>query len=148
MLNNFGVEKEYTEEEKSETKKISNILEDRRYNILLTFLNSNNIMTTGDLKSIDNINYNVLRSKIPSLQGVGDDKTDLFLKKLDEIRKTRYVEDKDSNEENVINYGIIGNKDKWHIEVNKLSFKNAINEIIKIRIINIVRRFRIKNFQT
>lgn len=131
MLNNFGVEKEYTEEEKSETNKISNILEDRRYNILLTFLNSNNIMTTGDLKSIDNINYNVLRSKIPSLQGVGDDKTDLFLKKLDEIRKTRYVEDKDSNEENVINYGIIGNKDKWHIEVNKLSFKNA--EYIDIR---------------
>lgn len=128
MLNNFGVEREYTEEEKKETKRISDILDDRKYNILLKFLNSNNIITTGDLKTINNTSYNVLRSKIPSLQGVGDDKTDLFLKKIDEIRNTRY---EDNTKENVINYGIIGNKDKWHIEINKLSFNNA--EYIDIR---------------
>lgn len=128
MLNNFGVQKDYTDAEKNETKKLNDILNDRKYNLLLNFLEDNNIYTTGDLKRINNVYYNVLRSKIPSIQGVGDDKTNLFLNKLDEIRNTRYDKTVDQN---VINYGIIGNKDKWHIEVNKLSFQNA--EYIDIR---------------
>lgn len=132
MLNNFGVEKDYTDAEKKETKKLKDIMNDRKYNLLLSFLEGNNIYTTGDLKRLNNIEYNVLRSKIPSIQGVGDDKTDLFLNRLDEVRNTRYDNSEEKNEnDNVINYGIIGNKDKWHIEVNKLSFQNA--EYIDIR---------------
>ena len=128
MLNNFGVEKDYTDAEKNETKKLKDILNDRKYNLLLNFLENNKIYTTGNLKKINKVNYNVRRSKIPSIQGVGDDKTSLFLNKLDEIRNTRYDE---ALKQNVITYGIIGNKDKWHIEVNKLSFQNE--ECIDIR---------------
>ena len=119
LVNNFGIEKEYTDMEKNESKKLSEVLKDRRYFLLLKFLEDNHIDTTGDLKKIGSINYNTLRAKIPSLQGVGEDKTDLFLNKLDEIRNTKYHNNYINRSEYGTNYGIIGDKEKWHIEVNK-----------------------------
>ncbi len=133
LVNNFGVEKEYSEEEKNEQQLLSLLLKERIYLLLLKFLNECGIVTTGDLKKLDTIEYNLLKAKIPTIPGVGEDKTDLFLSKLDEIRNTKYefVEDENNFKDDTINYGILGDPTKWHIEINSLKFDNC--EYVDIR---------------
>ena len=123
LVNNFGSVKEYSLEEKNESKRLGELLTERKYNLLRQFLEEREILTTGNLKSLSLIEYNNLKAKIPSLAGVGEDKTDLFLNKLDEIRNTKYTNSSPTN--TALNYGIIGAKNKWHIEINKLSYQNA-----------------------
>lgn len=126
LVNNFGKDKEFNDIEKKETKKLSEIF-DNRFNILKNYLFEKGIYTSGHLKSLNSNEYAKLKSDIPKLPSVGDEKSRLFLDKLDEIRNTKYFD----NNKFTINYGCIGDVNKWHIEVNHLKLDE--NEFIDIR---------------
>ena len=126
LVNNFGKEKEFNDTEKNETKKLSEIL-DNRFNILKSYLLEKGIYTSGHLKSLNLNEYAKLKSDIPKLPGVGEEKSRLFLDKLDEIRNTKYFD----NNKFAVNYGCIGDVNKWHVEVNHLKLDE--NEFIDIR---------------
>lgn len=126
LVNNFGKEKKFSDTEKNEIKKLTEIL-DSRFNILKSYLFENEIYTSGHLKSLNSSEYAKLKSDISKLPSVGDEKSRLFLDKLDEIRNTKYLD----NNKFVVNYGCIGDVNKWHIEVNHLKLDEK--EFIDIR---------------
>lgn len=128
LVDSFGIVKDYSEEEKNELKRLKDLLREGKYKLLRQILDEKQILTTGNLKSLSLEQYNSLKSYISSLSGVGEEKTDLFFNKLDEIRKTKY----DNNTtDSIVNYGIIGQKNEWHIQINKLYHMNT--EYIDIR---------------
>ena len=67
--------------------KMSDILNDRKYSILLDFLNKKEIIYTNDLKKLTQQKFDRIKIDLPNQPGVGGAKTDLYIKKLDEIRK-------------------------------------------------------------
>lgn len=68
---------------------ISSVLNEKKYDLLEEYLFDNNIKTTNDLKKLSLSDYNKLKMGIPSLTGVGEEKTTLFIKKIDYIRMTK-----------------------------------------------------------
>ena len=62
---------------------ISSILNEKKYDLLEKYLFDNNIKTTNDLKKLSLSDYNKLKMGIPNLTGVGEEKTTLFIKKID-----------------------------------------------------------------
>lgn len=80
---------------------LSDLLSDNKYFILLKILNKNGIIYTNDLKKLTQQEYDRIKIDLPNQPGVGGVKTDLYIKKLDEIRK----------ENNSVNYIIENEKD-------------------------------------
>lgn len=114
--------------------KIDDLLTDGKYNILKQYLSENNIMTTNDLKRLNTTNYNILKTEIPNLYGVGEDKTNIFIKKMDMIRNNNHtiknpnlVDDTEVN-----NLGKIQISKNWFIEANYINYGNN-NEFLDIR---------------
>lgn len=133
LMHSVTEKKEFSELEKSDKQLVERLLDKRRFNLLLQYLNDKNIFTIGDLKSLDEKEIVALKKEIPTLVGVGDEKTQLYLKKIDELLNVKYTAEINSiqNSNLIRQYGIIGNPLKWHIEVNHLKFNN--NEFVDIR---------------
>lgn len=69
--------------------KLENVLIDRKYLLLINFLKENHINTTNDLKRISSNDYNKIKMEIPSIPGVGEDKTNIFINKMNNIRNNK-----------------------------------------------------------
>lgn len=67
--------------------KMADLLRDSKYSILLDFLNKKEIIFTNDLKKLTQQEFDRIKIDLPNQPGVGGIKTDLYIKKLDEIRK-------------------------------------------------------------
>lgn len=120
------------------TIKIDSIISEWKYNILITFLNKKNIFTTNDLKKLNIYDYNKLKMEIPDIDGVGEEKTNLFIKKLDYIRKNKYeIKESTINKSN-IEYPMVELLGKfkttanWFIEINHILY-NKYDEYVDIR---------------
>lgn len=133
LVNDFGKEQEYSIEEKNESKALADLLSEGKYNLLKQFLDDSNIFTTGDLKSLSEIKYNNLKSKVTSIAGVGEDKANLFFYKLDEIRKKRYIETSFELQNGNKN---IDKQNKLNIEMKKIDLFKKILNFICFNIIN------------
>lgn len=116
---------------------ITRFIEDNKYNLLRKYLSKRNIKTTNDLKKLSSIDYNSLKMDIPNITGVGEDKTSLFIRKLDIIRNNKHVIEKDnfhniSGNVKVANLGKIKISRNWFIEINYIDYGNH-NEYLDIR---------------
>ena len=119
---------------------IDDILEENKYNILREYLKDNNIITSNDLKQLSITDYNKLKISIPDIDKVGEEKTDLFIKKLDIIRNSdnskykKNIQDNNFNE-NILfakNLGKIVTSKNWFIEINYLKYSTG-GEYVDIR---------------
>ena len=112
---------------------LKDLLTDGKYNLLRKFLSEHNICTTNQLKSISQKEYNKLKMGIPSISGVGEEKTDLFITKIDSIRK--YKNNIISSLNDVLKVKLLGkiqSSKNVYIEINHLSYSKN-NEYIDIR---------------
>lgn len=120
------------------TIKIDSIITEGKYNILITFLNEKNIFTTNDLKKINVSDYNKLKMEIPNIDGVGEERTNLFIKKLDYIRKNKHeikeniTSKRDSEYPMVELLGKFKTTANWSIEINHILY-NKYDEYVDIR---------------
>lgn len=116
--------------------KIEKIINEGKYNILISYLNEKNIFTTNDLKRLNISEYNKLKMDIPNIEGVGEEKTNLFIKILDNVRKNKH-ETKETIK-NDLEYPIIKLLGKfktstnWFVEINHISY-NKNDKYIDIR---------------
>ena len=103
--------------------KIGNLLIDRKYNILNTFLKEKGIVTTNDLKKMNVSDYNKLKMNVPDIEGVGVEKTNLFIKVLDSLRKDNHTHNVSVLNDvypKVENLGKIKTSPNWSIEINSI----------------------------
>lgn len=120
------------------TIKIDSIITEGKYNILITFLNEKNIFTTNDLKKINVSDYNKLKMEIPNIDGVGEERTNLFIKKLDYVRKNKHeikeniTSKRDSEYPMVELLGKFKTTANWSIEINHILY-NKYDEYVDIR---------------
>ena len=118
--------------------KIDSIIYEGKCNILITFLNEKNIFTTNDLKKLNISDYNKLKMEIPNIDGVGEEKTNLFIKKLDYVRKNKHeikenkTTKKDSEYPMVELLGKFKTTANWSIEINHILY-NKYDEYVDIR---------------
>ena len=114
--------------------KIDDLLNDGKYKILKKYLSDNNIKTTNDLKRLSVTDYNSLKIGIPNLDGVGEDKTSIFTRKLDMIRNNTHVIEKADSVDGVkvVNLGKIQTSKNWFIEANYIDYGNN-SEFLDIR---------------
>lgn len=119
--------------------KISDLLTDNRYTLLLGFLSDNNLVYSNDIKKLSQQDYDRLKVKLPSQPGIGDTKVDLYFKKLDEIRR--------NNNDSIFNgipnnvsgnlifskmIGQIQTSQSYTIDINILKYKGG-SEYLDIR---------------
>lgn len=118
--------------------KIDSIITEGKYNILISFLNEKNIFTTNDLKKLNVNDYNKLKMEIPNIDGVGEEKTNLFIKKLDNVRKNRHeikvktLNINDSEYPIVELLGKFKTTANWSVEINHILY-NRYDEYVDIR---------------
>ena len=118
--------------------KIDSIITEGKYNILISFLNEKNIFTTNDLKKLNVNDYNKLKMEIPNIDGVGEERTNLFIKKLDNVRKTKHEINAKTPNKNDSEYPIVELLGKfkttanWSVEINHISY-NRYDEYVDIR---------------
>lgn len=118
--------------------KIDSIITEGKYNILISFLNEKNIFTTNDLKKMNVNDYNKLKMEIPNIDGVGEEKTNLFIKKLDNVRKNKHEIKAETPNKNDSEYPIVELLGKfkttanWSVEINHLLY-NRYDEYVDIR---------------
>lgn len=114
--------------------KIDDRLNDGKYNILKKYLSDNNIKTTNDLKRLSVTDYNSLKIGIPNLDGVGEDRTSIFTRKLDMIRNNTHVIEKADPVDGVkvVNLGKIQTSKNWFVEANYIDYGNN-SEFLDIR---------------
>lgn len=118
--------------------KIDSIITEGKYNILISFLNEKKIFTTNDLKKMNVNDYNKLKMEIPNIDGVGEEKTNLFIKKLDNVRKNRYEIKPKTPNKNDSEYPIVELLGKfktttnWSVEINHILY-NRYDEYVDIR---------------
>lgn len=111
---------------------ISNILKESKYKLLKEFLIDKNIKTTNDLKKMSQRDYNILKMNIPDLDGVGEERTSLFARKLDMIRNNNNSAEEIKKEIKVTNHGRIKTSKNWFLEANYIDYGNN-NEFLDIR---------------
>lgn len=120
------------------TIKIDSIITEGKYNILITFLNEKNIFTTNDLKKLNISDYNKLKMEIPNIDGVGEERTNLFIKKLDYVRKNKHeikenITSKRNSEYPMVELlGKFKTTANWSIEINHILY-NKYDEYVDIR---------------
>lgn len=120
------------------TIKIDSIITEGKYNILISFLNEKNIFTTNDLKKLNVNDYNKLKMEIPNIDGVGEERTNLFIKKLDNVRnnkhqiKTKTININDSEYPIVELLGKFKTTADWSVEINHILY-NRYDEYVDIR---------------
>lgn len=120
------------------TIKIDSIITEGKYNILISFLNEKNIFTTNDLKKLNVNDYNKLKMEIPNIDGVGEERTNLFIKKLDNVRKnkheikTKTINISDSEYPIVKLLGKFKTTANWSVEINHILY-NRYDEYVDIR---------------
>lgn len=120
------------------TIKIDSIITEGKYHTLITFLNEKNIFTTNDLKKINVSDYNKLKMEIPNIDGVGEERTNLFIKKLDYVRKNKHeikeniTSKRDSEYPIVELLGKFKTTANWSIEINHILY-NKYDEYVDIR---------------
>ena len=120
------------------TIKIDSIITEGKYNILISFLNEKNIFTTNDLKKLNVNDYNKLKMEIPNIDGVGEERTNLFIKKLDNVRnnkhqiKTKTININDSEYPIVELLGKFKTTTDWSVEINHILY-NRYDEYVDIR---------------
>lgn len=120
------------------TIKIDSIIIEGKYNILISFLNEKNIFTTNDLKKLNVNDYNKLKMEIPNIDGVGEERTNLFIKKLDNVRnnkhqiKTKTININDSEYPIVELLGKFKTTADWSVEINHILY-NRYDEYVDIR---------------
>lgn len=114
--------------------KINSIITEGKYNVLISFLNEKNIFTTNDLKKLNTNEYNKLKMEIPNIDGVGEEKTSLFIKKLDNVRKNKHeIEEKNDTEYPIVELlGKFKTSTNWSIEINHILY-NEYDEYVDIR---------------
>ena len=114
--------------------KIESVIIEKKYNTLVSFLKENNIYTTNDLKKMTINDYNKLKMSIPNIDGVGEEKTNLFIKKIDNIRKNKHelVQDCDSKYPLVELLGKFQTSTNWNVEINHILY-NENDEYVDIR---------------
>lgn len=110
---------------------IKDVLKESKFDILKSYLKEKKLITTNDIKKLNLTDFNKLKMTIPGLEGVGIERTDLFIKTLDMLRKEKYLV-----EEKVFplveNYGKIKISPNWFIEINNIKY-NEKDEYIDIR---------------
>ena len=120
------------------TIKIDSIITEGKYNILISFLNEKNIFTTNDLKKLNVNDYNKLKMEIPNIDGVGEERINLFIKKLDNVRKnkheikTKTININDSEYPIVELLGKFKTTANWSVEINHILY-NRYDEYVDIR---------------
>lgn len=120
------------------TIKIDSIITEGKYHTLITFLNEKNIFTTNDLKKINVSDYNKLKMEIPNIDGVGEERTNLFIKKLDYVRKNKHEIKENITSKRDSEYPIVELLGKfkitanWSIEINHILY-NKYDEYVDIR---------------
>ena len=118
--------------------KIDSIITEGKYNILISFLNEKNIFTTNDLKKLNVNDYNKLKMEIPNIDGVGEERTNLFIKKLDNVRKNNHEIKAKTQNKNDSEYPIVELLGKfkttanWSVEINHILY-NRYDEYVDIR---------------
>ena len=118
--------------------KIDSIITEGKYNILISFLNEKNIFTTNDLKKMNVNDYNKLKMEIPNIDGVGEERTNLFIKKLDNVRKNKHEIKSNKTNINDSEYPIVELLGKfkttanWSVEINHILY-NRYDEYVDIR---------------
>ena len=118
--------------------KIDSIITEGKYNILISFLNEKNIFTTNDLKKLNVNDYNKLKMEIPNIDGVGEERTNLFIKKLDNVRKNKHEIKAKTQNINNSEYPIVELLGKfkttanWSVEINHILY-NRYDEYVDIR---------------
>ena len=118
--------------------KIDSIITEGKYNILISFLNEKNIFTTNDLKKMNVNDYNKLKMEIPNIDGVGEERTNLFIKKLDNVRKNNHeikakVPNKNDSEYPIVELlGKFKTTANWSVEINHILY-NKYDEYVDIR---------------
>ena len=118
--------------------KIDSIITEGKYNILISFLNEKNIFTTNDLKKLNVNDYNKLKMEIPNIDGVGEERTNLFIKKLDNVRKNKHEIKAKKPNINDSEYPIVELLGKfkttanWSVEINHILY-NRYDEYVDIR---------------
>lgn len=118
--------------------KIDSIITEGKYNILISFLNEKNIFTTNDLKKMNVNDYNKLKMEIPNIDGVGEERTNLFIKKLDNVRKNKHEITAKTLNKNDSEYPIVELLGKfkttvnWSVEINHILY-NKYDEYVDIR---------------
>lgn len=118
--------------------KIDSIITEGKYNILISFLNEKNIFTTNDLKKLNVNDYNKLKMEIPNIDGVGEERTNLFIKKLDNVRKNKHEIQAKKPNINDSEYPIVELLGKfkttanWSVEINHILY-NRYDEYVDIR---------------
>lgn len=118
--------------------KIDSIITERKYNILISFLNEKNIFTTNDLKKMNVNDYNKLKMEIPNIDGVGEEKTNLFIKNLDNVRKNKHEIKAKKPNKNDSEYPIVNLLGKfkttvnWSVEINHILY-SRYDEYVDIR---------------
>lgn len=118
--------------------KIDSIITEGKYNILISFLNEKNIFTTNDLKKMNVNDYNKLKMEIPNIDGVGEERTNLFIKKLDNVRKNKHEITAKTPNKNDSEYPIVELLGKfkttvnWSVEINHILY-NKYDEYVDIR---------------
>lgn len=118
--------------------KIDSIITEGKYNILISFLNEKNIFTTNDLKKMNVNDYNKLKMEIPNIDGVGEERTNLFIKKLDNVRKNKHEITAKTPNKNDSKYPIVELLGKfkttvnWSVEINHILY-NKYDEYVDIR---------------
>lgn len=118
--------------------KIESIITEGKYNILISFLNEKNIFTTNDLKKLNIGDYNKLKMNIPNIDGVGEEKINIFIKTLDNVRKNKHEINKKSINEKDSKYPIVELLGKfktsvnWAVEINHIIY-NKYDDYVDIR---------------
>jgi len=118
------------------------ILKDNKYNILLNYLNSQGYEYSNDIKKLNNSEFNKLKMEIPSLMGVGEYRINMYISKLEEIRRKKYSNNMESSTLNYSEHNKTSNLSKelgsyrisknWRVCINHLIFGED-NEFIDIR---------------
>lgn len=117
---------------------IDSIITEGKYNILISFLNEKNIFTTNDLKKMNVNDYNKLKMEIPNIDGVGEERTNLFIKKLDNVRKNKHeikakIPNKNDSEYPIVELlGKFKTTANWSVEINHILY-NKYDEYVDIR---------------
>ena len=136
MLNNYNNEDIILD---NKDVKLSDILSDRKYRLLLKCLNANNLYVSNDIKNMTQQDYDRLKTKIPNISGIGPMKIDLYFKKMDEIRKEnneKYFRDENSEVNNdlivALLLGRVQTSKSYTIDINKLKYVDG-SEYLDIR---------------
>lgn len=120
---------------------IDDILLEYKYNKLKDYLHENNIKTSNDVKRLNPSDYNKLKMGIPGIEQVGEERTELFIKKLDNIRQfdnTKYGKNVqlfieiDEKKAIVKTIGKINNINNMIIDINIVK-SNDNNEYLNIK---------------